>query len=256
MTDSSLISQLKVLYIEDDDMTREELARYLKKRVGQLTATDSCEKAIDYFAKEVVDLVITDLRMPGMNGLQFIERLRSVGNNTPVIITSAFSDSETILQAVDLGIVKYVVKPIALDALMKATSEVAAAALKNKGTYVFNDMPILERESKLELEKQLKRELAHLIKQLTGKGPKDVTVFLKQTSLEVQFVESLTLMEFQLAKSSHHHSLVTAFRRTFYESVSEQLSDSIQLILGGKASLSHVKINLVPAKDALVFELS
>lgn len=255
MTAAEITNQLRVMYIEDDPMTQSELSRYLKRRLGRLYSVSCCEDALNILEIETVDLIITDLRMPGMTGLQLIERLRQLGNPVPVIITSAFSDSETILQAVDLGIVKYVVKPIDVEVLMKTVRDISAMVFKQRGGIVFQDLIVNDRESRVAVEGQIKRELAHAIKSLTGKGPKDISVFLKQEVLEVQITEGYTPIELQLYKSSAHHSLLSAFRRNFYESASLELCQPIAVILGTRVTLKHIQIDLAAKRDGLVFSL-
>lgn len=255
MTALEMTNQLRVLYVEDDAMTQSELSRYLKKRLGRLHCANSCEDALNIIDTEGLDLMITDLRMPGMNGLQLIEQLRHQGNAIPVIVTSAFSDSETILQAVDLGIVKYVVKPIAVDVLMNTIADMAITIMKQRGAIVFQDLIVKDRESRVAMESQIKRELAHTVKILTGKGPKDVTAFLQQDVLEVQIIEGMTPIEAQLFKSSAHHSLLCAFRRSFYETAATDFSQSVTEILGTKTCLKHIQIELAAKRDVLVFAL-
>jgi DNA-binding response OmpR family regulator len=253
--DNLLTQQLKVLYIEDDHMTRDELSRYLKKRVGKLFSAESCEQGLELLNTESIDLILIDLHMPGMTGLQLIRNLRARSILTPVIITSAFSDSNVILEAIDLGIVKYIVKPIDLDQLLLGLSEVSTSLLKSKGLLVFNDKPLLDREMRLSLEKQIKSEIAHQLKQLTGKGPKDVLVLLKSNAVEIQILECLTLIEQQLMQSSNNTSLVIAFRRAFYESACSILCSSIENLLGSKTTLNQVKIDPASSKDVLIFDL-
>lgn len=255
MIENLITQQLKILYIEDDHMTRGEMSRYLKKRVGKLYSAESCEQGLEILNHDSIDLILIDLHMPGMTGLQLIRSLRDRSILTPVIITSAFSDSNVILEAIDLGIVKYIVKPIDLDQLLQAMSEVSAALLKSRGLLVFNDRPILDREMRLSLEKQIKSEIAHQLKQLTGKGPKDVLVLLKPNAVEIQILESLTLMEQQLMQSSNNMSLVIAFRRAFYESACSTLCCSIEKLLGSKTTLDQVKIDPAQSKDLLIFDL-
>ena len=116
MTESNnealLLNTLRLLFVEDDPDASLELAHYLKKRVSSLAVAANGREALDLCGSHTFDVILSDLRMPEMDGMTFIRHLRSSGVQTPVVIMSAFSDSETILQAVDLGIVKYCVKPV------------------------------------------------------------------------------------------------------------------------------------------------
>jgi len=119
MTEQNVLSQLHILYVEDELMTRNELSRFLKRRLQHLSVAENGLEALLLFENNPPDILISDLRMPDMDGLELTARIRALGYNTPIIITSALSDTETILSAVDRGIVKYLVKPIDTNKLKK-----------------------------------------------------------------------------------------------------------------------------------------
>lgn len=106
------ISKVKVLYVEDDDVIRESLSKLLKRKVKQVLAVSSAKKALDIFDEFMPDIILSDVRMSGLSGFQLIEEVRKKGYDTPVIITSAHSDSENLLSALKLGVDGYILKPI------------------------------------------------------------------------------------------------------------------------------------------------
>ena len=103
-----ILSSITILYVEDEEFNRDELSIFFKRRTGNLIVAENGLDGLDKFKKHKPDLIITDLKMPIMDGLEMIEEIRKLGSNIPVIIISALSDSKTILKAVDIGIVKYV----------------------------------------------------------------------------------------------------------------------------------------------------
>ena len=132
------LTQLKILYVEDDDDTRENLKQYLRKKAGKVvTAADGAE-GLRKYEEEKPDIVIADLLMPGLSGMEMLKRIRAQGGRCPFIITSSVSETDTIIEAVDLGIVKYVLKPIILDKLLDTLNKVAEEI--RKGSPLFDDV--------------------------------------------------------------------------------------------------------------------
>ena len=118
MHENTPLEKVKVLYVEDDDNARDALASMLKRRVGRLfTARDGAE-GLSLFQTYQPEIIIADLFMPNMGGVEMIRQIKAAGHKPFVIITTAVSESKVILDAVDVGIDKYIVKPLDLSALM------------------------------------------------------------------------------------------------------------------------------------------
>lgn len=114
------LKQLAVLYVEDDEGIREQLAQFLRRRVGRLYTADNGRAGLEAFRRYRPDIVVSDIRMPEMNGLEMAEEIKRDSAGAPVILTSAFSDTDYVLKAIDIGIDKYVLKPVKVDALVSA----------------------------------------------------------------------------------------------------------------------------------------
>lgn len=248
---ANLLQNLRILYVEDDPDTLQELSHYLKKRVGFLTTAANGSEALEACSKYPVDVIITDLRMPEMDGLGFVRALRERGSRCPVIITSAFSDSETIIQAVDMGIVKYCIKPLNTSELTLTLEKLAFDMLKTDGSLVLSAGLSLDRQQKLEFEKQIRSEFAHLLKTLTGKGPKDIQVVLGPSTITVCICEPLTLLELTLLNNPSNAGLVAYLRKTLYTEARDALEQVIAKITGTKAALTDVEIDTVKLLDRI-----
>jgi len=105
-------NSLSFLYVEDDAVLREQYSDFLSRRCKVLyTAKDGIE-ALEVFEKNHIDLLITDVRMPNMNGIELIKNVRQKDKDVQIIITSAFNDSEYLLKAINEGVTRYILKPI------------------------------------------------------------------------------------------------------------------------------------------------
>jgi DNA-binding NtrC family response regulator len=105
-----------VMIVDDDQMTRQTLAMALADEYATFTACNGRE-ALEMMAEEEVDIVLTDLDMPEMNGIELLERINSSDSPQPVIIITGQGTIETAVQAMKLGADDYVTKPINLDRL-------------------------------------------------------------------------------------------------------------------------------------------
>ncbi|MCD8541162.1 MAG: response regulator, partial [Aliarcobacter cryaerophilus] len=70
-----------------------------------------------------MDLIISDINMPILNGLEMIKKIKDINKNVPIIVTTAFSNKEYLLEAIDIGVDKYVLKPVDVSKLLQAMSQ-------------------------------------------------------------------------------------------------------------------------------------
>jgi phosphoserine phosphatase RsbU/P len=119
MNDKGLLD-LSVLYVEDDASTREEIAVFLKRRVKRLVTAANGAEGLEKFRGDRPDLVVTDIQMPVMNGLKMVRAMRAEYRGVPLIVTTAHSDMANMLEAIDIGVDQYVVKPVDSGKLLAA----------------------------------------------------------------------------------------------------------------------------------------
>jgi DNA-binding response OmpR family regulator len=108
-----------MLYIEDDDDTREQMSGILKLYTKQLIVASNGMDAIDICSKHDVQLIITDLEMPKLNGIDFIKKFRQNNIHTPIIVTTAFATSDYLLSCANLSIQGYILKPFTQERIKK-----------------------------------------------------------------------------------------------------------------------------------------
>ena len=116
IVDENIISALTVLYVEDSRTTRESMSILLNKKFKKVyTANDGMEGFL--LCKEnlsQINLIITDVNMPKLSGLEMVRKIRELHSDIPVIFTSAYTDSHLLLGSMELGITDYLVKPFSL----------------------------------------------------------------------------------------------------------------------------------------------
>ncbi|WP_457744074.1 response regulator transcription factor [Sulfurimonas sp.] len=115
---NKFLKSLKILLVEDE----EKLSLLLKNAIGDnfhsfLLAKDGNE-GLEFYKKVLPDIVITDIMMPNKTGLEMAKEIKTINPNSKIIILSAFSETDKFLSAIDVGVVKYFIKPFDPDELL------------------------------------------------------------------------------------------------------------------------------------------
>ncbi|MFH0926183.1 MAG: response regulator [bacterium] len=114
----------KILIVDDEENAREGLAKILKK-TGYITATaENGEEALSILENSRYDLVITDIKMPRMDGMQLLKKMRKIAPDIGVIMVTAYGEVESYLEAMSQGAFEYLNKPMKIDELKKVINKV------------------------------------------------------------------------------------------------------------------------------------
>lgn len=116
------LSNLTILYAEDDVDTANLTTMVLEDYVGRLLVAKNGQEALNLFRLHKVDLVLTDILMPKMNGIELIDNIRSssIHPDVPVVITTAHTETKYLLDAIRLRVDGYILKPINIEELLQA----------------------------------------------------------------------------------------------------------------------------------------
>lgn len=131
---------IKVLYCEDEEIVREPISEMLKRKVAEVFTATNGEEGIQQYLLNSPDVIITDIKMPGMDGFEMIQKIRNSNPFIPVIVTSAFDFKDYLLKSIELGINKYLVKPIERKVLYSAIDDVSGLLEFKRSMDKYNDM--------------------------------------------------------------------------------------------------------------------
>ena len=128
----NLLKTLKILIVEDES----KIASLLKEAINEyfysvIIAKDG-EEGLKRFKTNKPDIVITDIMMPKINGLEMTIKIKELDELVPIIILSAHSDKEKLLKAIDIGINKYFIKPFDPDEVLEHINKIAPTLNKRK----------------------------------------------------------------------------------------------------------------------------
>jgi len=123
--DVSRLKEITVLYCEDEEYLRDITAGILESFTKKQFICKDGAEGLEIFKENqhLIDLIITDINMPNMNGLEMAKEIKKINPNMPIVVATAFSNSEYLLDAIDLGVDKYVLKPINVKKLLDIMSK-------------------------------------------------------------------------------------------------------------------------------------
>jgi len=118
--EAEYLKTLTALYVEDDAASRQEVSAFLRRKVGAVHTAKNGTEGLEAFQSQRPHLVITDIQMPSLDGLAMVQEIRTMAPTVPVIITTAFDNTDYLMRCIDLGIDRFVVKPMRLEQMESA----------------------------------------------------------------------------------------------------------------------------------------
>lgn len=106
-----------ILYVEDDAGIREQLKHFLEYFSSELYVAVDGKEGLELYKKHTPDIVVTDIKMPIMNGIEMLNSIKELNTRQYAIFTTAHSDNDYLMEAIDLQVDGYILKPIDLDKL-------------------------------------------------------------------------------------------------------------------------------------------
>jgi two-component system, OmpR family, response regulator VanR len=103
---------IKILFVEDEENIRINAISYLKRLFDEVYEAKDAFEAFEIIEHKKPQIIITDINMPKLNGLEMIKKIREKDLDTNIIVLSAYAQTSYLLDAIELGLVKYLIKPI------------------------------------------------------------------------------------------------------------------------------------------------
>ncbi len=135
-----ILKESTILLAEDDDGLRNIFKKILLLYVKEVYEAGDGEEAYAVYLQRSPDIVITDIKMPKLDGLDFIKKIREKEKNTPIIVTSAYADQELLLESIKLYLVEYLIKPIKDEDLTRVLARCADTISERKKDTII-DLP-------------------------------------------------------------------------------------------------------------------
>ena len=135
--DNNKINDISILIAEDEKKLLTSMVEYLQLFFKDVYAAEDGVSAYEIYQQKRPDIIVADIHMPRLDGLSMIEKIRKKDKTTKIIITTAHSDKEKLLQAIELHLVKYMVKPVQSDRLKELLFSLVKELHSKKRSYSF-----------------------------------------------------------------------------------------------------------------------
>jgi len=112
------VTGLNVLFVDDETDFLDTVLKRMKKRQVNVTGVESGEKALELLEREPVDVLVLDVRMPGMDGIQALRQIKKDHPLVEVIMLTGHASMEVAIEGMELGAFDYLMKPVDIDELL------------------------------------------------------------------------------------------------------------------------------------------
>ncbi|TGL39054.1 ATP-binding protein [Leptospira perdikensis] len=159
---------MKILFVDDEDTIRELFWEYFKDEFNVTLASDG-QEALTISNQNTFDLIISDISLPKLNGIQFIQKLRADGNQTPFLVITGDSDIQIAIDVFRMGAVDFFLKPFRMEALRSRIKKFENADVDL--TLLFNSGEIIQfsADRKIKIRPQIKKlnsYIAFIVKEI------------------------------------------------------------------------------------------
>jgi PAS domain S-box-containing protein len=146
---------ISLLYVEDELILRSVYEKILEKKVRLIQLAENGEEAYNMYLDHQYDLVITDIKMPLMNGLDLVRKIRKINPSARIIIMSAYGESQYFMRAIEYGVKGFLLKPVDNERLFQTIDEQAREILLERLMHIEEEKRKFAEESLLRNEKIL-----------------------------------------------------------------------------------------------------
>jgi C4-dicarboxylate-specific signal transduction histidine kinase len=150
---------ISVLFVEDEELLRAIYERILDKVVSRLYLAGNGKEGLEAFQQYKPDLIITDIMMPIMDGLEMVEKIREVDEEVRMVILSAYGEAEYFLDAIKIGVNSFLLKPVETKKLIALVEELASGILLSREVQEKERQRIIAEENLRKLNQELEKRV-------------------------------------------------------------------------------------------------
>lgn len=214
--DLMLFKQKTVLFIEDDNIMKNQISKVLLMLFAKVYSTNNGKDGFKLYKLHSPDLIISDIKMPIMDGLSLVAEIRKNDYNIPIILLTNFNEKEYLLNAVNLSVDGYILKPLEFNNLIITIKKSLQRNLKNSEHFflaknLFFNFTTLELYYKNNVVRLGVKEL-ELLKLLIENYPKTVTkdeIYFSLWSYDEISESSIKNLILRIRKKIEHEIIVS-----------------------------------------------
>ncbi len=239
--------KLTLLYVEDDVELQKHTQELFNSLFNLVVVSSDGKEALEYYKKEAFDIVVSDIKMPHMDGVELVKEIKEINANQAIIITSAYDDSSYLLDFINLNVNKFINKPINLNSLLDTVYFVSKDIVNTKMVEVYRkDLESTNVELKLKND-----ELQSLVRILDSKIAqisKDQTIVAKdinfdELSISLEHLDELQEVEIDISGASVLISLSQNINISNIQVLGEMFK-SYSMVLASYPEYEELKIKI------------
>lgn len=253
---SSKYAHIKVLYIEDDKLVRTIVQERLDECVKELYVAENGDEGLALFKTKNPNLIITDLNMPVMSGIEFIKKIRSIDSSVPVIVTSALTDVDSFVKSIELKVEKYILKPFSPDEVLSAIDIMSRQIILSQLSASFSELNSVSQEQLETIQLVMRNTFTAIIKELVGKGAPRVNVKIKENKLIIYLYDAFLPYEHSLLSTSYESAFVNSLRKSLYEHYKQKIERKLTYSTGLTIILEDIRISITDGVEKFTFSVS
>ncbi len=228
---NEVLKKINLLYVEDEEITREQVSKILKPKCNKFFIAENGVEGFELYKQYKPDIVLTDISMPKMGGLEMTKLIQEIDKDVVVIITTAHNETSFLINSIENGVKSYVIKPIDPILLLNTISKNSENILMKKE---------LKKKDKVMLQQALLSAKADLLHDIAHhwRQPLSLISLLVEITLNDFQDSKLTLEELQknvdiITKTVNNLSTTINIFTSNYKSISKNfnLKEAIETIL-------------------------
>ena len=123
---------LSILYVEDDPIIQKQTHKFLNLLFKSVEIANDGQEALHKYQEKNFDIIITDIVMPNMNGLELSKKIKKINPDQHIIVTSAYNDSEQLIEFINLHVRQFMLKPVEINNMLSTLYNVSKSIVNNK----------------------------------------------------------------------------------------------------------------------------
>lgn len=148
--EENILNKLTIMYIEDDTSIRETVTQTLSLIFNKTLAFEKAEDALLQYKLEKPDIILTDVNLPNMTGIEFAKLIREDDYKIPIILLTAYTNKEILLEATKLKLINYIVKPVVFEELYESFKLAMKEIVRNN-----TDILVFSNDTKYNVQTKL-----------------------------------------------------------------------------------------------------
>jgi signal transduction histidine kinase len=155
--------EIKLVIVEDDKQLLKQISRILKREISEVYSLSSPEEALKRIPEIHPDIILSDINMPKMSGIEMYKELQNKNINIPIILASAFTEPKYFLEAIRLKVKNFIIKPINVDHLLSEIKNFEKELIEKKEYKTKEDLFVVQ--SRMAAMGEMLTNIAHQWKQ-------------------------------------------------------------------------------------------